>query len=277
MKMAIMRKISKHIIRHLEADDILLTDWITQNLNTLSEITDNVVSEDEIFDELCDFNHTSYSKLIKELEKQISENQPMDRISLNQDADGIRVTISDFGKSIDCKLSKTIFEMFKKIENIKEMDKGIFYENFCSNFLEDIGMESSVTKASNDKGIDILAKYKTYLNKDWSHLVFDDYVYLLGQAKFYNTKIDTPILRRLVGDSIFLRFDQIDYIEVAHNAIHLVVFSHNGFYDAAIEFARKNKIMRMSTEQMVSVLCAQKKPLETKSVMYLLQFCNLLI
>lgn len=273
MRIVTIRSISKYIVRHYNADEMLLTDWITEHLKELCNNIDNI-DIDYIFDELCDFATISFAKLIKEIEKQILANSPISRVNIKQVCDGVRIALNDLGIKGNLEISKDLYSKFNIVESQKNMDKGLFYEKFCSYFLEDIGLESCVTKASNDKGIDIFAKYKTKLHKDWGHLVFNDYVYLLGQAKFYSSKVDTPILRRLVGDSIFLRFDQIDYIEVAHNAIHLIVFSHNGFNEQAIEFAKKNKIMMMNTEQMISILCAHEFPQTSKAIMYITEYCN---
>lgn len=269
MRIRDIRRISEFISLFCEEDDIELTDWLTDNLDSAYSFLNETVAIDILFDELCDFKTKDFSKLVSELENEIEKSSPINRIVIEKQSFGVIVKQNEFGKDVKRELLQSIYNKFETIENLDKMQKGLFYEQFCSYFLEDIGLESEVTRASNDKGIDIFAKYKTKLNAGWGHLVFNDYVYLLGQAKFYNNVIDTPVIRKLVGDALLLRFDQLEYIDVAHNAIHLIVFSHKGFNSSAMSFAERNKVMLMDTKQMISILATHEEPESSSALSYL--------
>jgi len=256
-----------------EPTNILLTDWIINNLKSLEDELNYELSEDDIFDNFSDENSKFFSQLVRELEIHRGSQKLIYRINLLREFDGYYINLNSFGKETDICLSDEMRNHISKIENKKNMEKGLFYEEFCSKFLNDLGLESEVTIASGDKGIDIKAKYQTKLEKELSHLIFDDHIYLLAQAKFFNTKVDTPVLSKLLGDSILLRFDEFDYLDIAHNAFHLLVFSHKGFTTPALEYAKKKKIMTMDSEQIISIIASDKNPKDWSSYKYLISFC----
>jgi len=270
IKISQIRLIATTITRKFnEQNSILLSNWIAANLNTIELEEDCVLSEDEIFDNFADEDNDNFNKLIKEINKSIESQHLINRLELILEDDGYNLRLNSLGQNTNISIADRIREYIAIIEKQDKMRKGLFYENFCSYFLIDLGLDSEVTKASGDKGIDIKAKYSTKLSSELSHLVFNDSIYLLAQAKFFMKKIDTPVLRKLLGDSILLRFDEFDYVEIAHNAFHLLVFSHKGFTEPALEFASDKKIMTMDSEQIVSMISSSNNPKEWISYRYL--------
>jgi hypothetical protein len=269
MKISIVRIIAKNIIINFNSENLLLVDWMSQNIDLILEVTIGNCDYEQIYESFCDGSTRDFYLLSKELRKQIISQSPINRIELIEDYDGVRIELSDIGNKSKSHIANRMMRSFTEIEKLSKMDKGLFYEEFCCRFLNDLGIEAEKTPASNDKGIDIKARYKVQLDEKLSQLFFNDYVYLLGQAKFFSKKVDTPVLRKLVGDSIFLRFDQLDYIDIAHNAIHLVVFSHNGFTESAHHFSKKNKIMVMDTIQIISLVAASETAMMWTCYQYL--------
>ncbi|MFH0734568.1 MAG: restriction endonuclease [bacterium] len=264
-----LQNISSIICNTFDEEVCPLCDWITKNIRSLSIELKNRLSEDDIFDNLVDEGNTNFITLHRLIQKRVNTLKPLNRIEVVEEIDGIKIKQTEIGSKTNKIIYTEFLELFSAIECWDNMEKGLFYENFCTKFLTDLGLIAETTPPSNDKGIDIIAKYKTLLEQEHSHLVFNDYIYMLGQAKFLKGKVDTPILRRLVGDSIFLRFDSLENIDIAHNAIHLIVFSHNGFTDEAIDFANKKKIMRVETNQLITLISSSKNITEMKCYKYI--------
>lgn len=216
--------------------NVRLDDLISDIIENSDEIATN--EKEVYFESLADIHSKDFKRIIFELNQTIKENIDCPIIVLNDEADGFYI------KRIRNDNLKLYDKVIKKIESFDKLkkNKGIRFEKFCIDFLNDIGIESSSTRVSNDKGIDIKGKYKTKLNGTLGSFIRYDYVYILAQAKYYSNQIDTPVIRKLVGDSIFIRFDDLEYIEIKHNALHLIVFSRRGFTKPAAEFAIKNKI-----------------------------------
>lgn len=179
-----------------------------------------------------------FDNLIREVRKKIEQNSDCPVVSLADEADGYFVErlLGDHEG-----LYQEVIDRIESYESFGK-SKGIWFERFCIAFLEDFGVLCKATQSSNDKGIDIFGSYKTDLNRNVGKLILNEEIYVLGQVKYFSEKVDTPVIRKLVGDTIFIRFDELEYVEIKHNAVHLMVFSRNGFTDPASDFAKKNKI-----------------------------------
>lgn len=194
--------------------------------------------KEEYIESIGDPKSRHFDYLICEIKNKIEQNVDCPVVSLVIEADGyfIEKIVSDRDR-----LYENVIERIESYEKFGR-SKGLWFEKFCIAFLKDFGVTCRSTKSSNDKGIDILGSYKTSLNNNAGKLISNEDVYILGQAKYFSEKVDTPVIRKLVGDTIFLRFDELEYIEIKHNAVHLMVFSRNGFTAPAVNFAKKNKI-----------------------------------
>lgn len=267
MKIEKIRAIANSIMNYCEKSSIMLADYIINYINA----NDYELSEEELIESLGDEKSNDFMKLVRELEKQIDKATNTSRINLIEDFEGYHIKTTDFGAQTKVIVTKKIWDAFDSISGLNKTQRGSIYEEFCSKFLNDIGLEAKVTPQSNDKGIDIFAKYDANLKGELASLVFNDSVYLLGQAKFFKKSIDTPVIRKLVGDTFFLRFDKLEYVDIAHNAIHLVVFSHSGYTQGAIDFAKSNKIMLLDSMKIVNIVAASKNPNNWSCYKYLLQ------
>jgi hypothetical protein len=265
MKTQTIKKIAEIIYHSFNSDKTLLSDWIISNTITLSI---DGLSDEIIYESFGDTSSNKYDDILKYLNSIIDRHKPSNRILLIDDY-GTYLCLSDLGKRIDISCESYFRNAFNCIEKKDRMEKGLIYEKFCTCFLSDLSLDAETTIASNDKGIDIIAKYKSKFPNPNSKLVFNEDIYLVGQSKFLSSKVDTSIIRKLVGDSLFIRFDQLEYLQLAHNAIHLIVFSHNGFTDEAISFCQRNKVMRIDTTQMISILSSFSNPETTKSYEYI--------
>lgn len=233
--------ISYHWDGKKRLDEVLLEvfykNFCDDDLNTLCE-------------KYCDQNTVFFKRLIKQI-RIINIDNSFKKIELFEDLDGYYVVKTNENEFITSKYEEAV-KIIKQIE--KSKNKGRLYEKFCKLFLSDLGINTTVTKASNDKGIDIIGSYKVDFPDFITKLVFNEDIYLLIQTKFYNKPIDTPVIRKLVGDSLFIRFDELDYADIRHNAFHLIVFSHNGYTEPARTFASKNKIMIFDSTQLAHII-----------------------
>lgn len=205
---------------------------------------------EEACEKYCDCTTQYFKRLINCIEN-VNEENSFKKIEIFDEYDGyyVKKVSSDVLVTLKYKEVCSIFEEIEKRKN-----KGTLYEHFCKLFISDLGIDTEVTRNSNDKGIDILGNYTVNFSKNITKLIFSDDIYLLIQTKFYNKSIDTPVIRKLVGDSLFIRFDELEYFKIRHNAFHLIVFSHKGFTQPALEFAKKNKVMTFDSMQIAHII-----------------------
>jgi HJR/Mrr/RecB family endonuclease len=235
---------------------ILSYSWIGSI--RLDELIENIIESTEVsnsqdkeyyFENLADIHSPCYSKMVTELLHSIDYNKDCPLIELAEEVDGYYIKrLCNDNQELYTKVIRKI-ESFDKLSN-----KGIRFEKFCIDFLNDIGINAKSTKVSGDKGIDIIGHYKTKLDITLGSVIKYDYVYILAQAKYFNKKIDTPVIRKLVGDSIFIRFDDLVYVDIKHNALHLIVFSRKGFTNPALDFAKRNKIEVLDSDRIAHII-----------------------
>jgi HJR/Mrr/RecB family endonuclease len=251
MTIKLIKKIVNNIISVHWLGKVKVDDLIVSKLN---EICDKTIDSDEVLKELGDPNSKSFEKFIKAFKIIIAQNHVFSTVIIYDELDGIYIEKKHNDKNIDLKY-KEVINFINDIE--KTYNKGINYEKFCKFFLEDLGIKCETTNVSGDKGIDILGSYFANIDDDVANLVFYEHIYMLVQTKYFSSQIDTPVIRKLVGDSIFIRFDELDYLTIKHNAVHLIVFSHNGFTQPARDFADKNKVKTFDSTDIAHIIAAK--------------------
>lgn len=207
---------------------------------------------EDLTDKYADTSTRYFKKLINGI-IETNNNNDFIKIILEEDYDGFYIEQKYNDDFISNKYAEAI-ELIEKIGKPNIKNKGVVYEKFCKIFLNDLGIKSELTRGSNDKGIDIIGSFNANLPDEIGKIVFNDDIYMLIQTKYFNKKIDTPVIRKLVGDSLFIRFDELEYTQIKHNAFHLIVFSHNGFTVPAIKFAEKNKIKLFDSTKIAHII-----------------------
>lgn len=236
---------------------IISFSWVGANLvediiiNMSYDLIADPNTREEVIDEYADSNTKSYRNLITHIKSVNKSNELFQKIVLVERIDGFFLEKQKTDPSQGDKY-KEVVNLIDSFENQK--NKGVIYENFCKLFLIDLGITCKLTPKSNDKGIDILGSFKVKFPEKISDLVFNEEIYLLVQTKYFNKKIDTPVIRKLVGDSLFIRFDELEYVEIRHNAFHLIVFSHLGFTEPANKFAERNKIKLFDSTKIAHII-----------------------
>lgn len=257
MKKNQFRKLIDYLNEEFNISKTLLDVYICENAETIKSYFAGNLTQDQIYDTVGDPKSIEFEKFIKKYNELEGKEKASLRFRITEELVGIYIEKSKLGKKSGVKKLKAYKEAIRKIEKIRNKSKkGAVYEEFCTYFLRDMGMKAHRTKPSNDKGVDIKAYYKPCLPNRFSDYFMTDNIYVLAQTKFFDSKIDLSHLRKLVGDSIFLRFSELYYLDVTHNAVHLMFFSHEGFCKPAIEFAEKNKIIITDTNKMLNIISA---------------------
>lgn len=251
MKIQIIKRLVNNVIGVYWIGKVKIDDLI---ISKLKEICEGTIDEDEVLKELGDPNTKTFEKFVKYFKTIIAQNRNFSTVEISDEIDGTYIQKKHDDINVDLKF-KEVIDFINDIENTT--NKGVNYEKFCKSFLEDLGIICETTNVSGDKGIDIVGNYFANIDDDIANLVFYEHIYMLIQTKYFATQIDTPVIRKLVGDSIFIRFDELDYLTIKHNAVHLIVFSHNGFTQPAKEFADKNKVKTFDSTDIAHIIAAK--------------------
>lgn len=274
--MAIKRKISKYIMDNFNDNKKELSQYLFENCQSLVKNLELNIETDDIIFTIADSNNSDFEEFAKVLNEEIKKAGGRSKINLVKDHFNYYLEKSNLGISINNGL-KQVLEC--KLNEIKELPNGhIIYEKFCALFLQDFKFSNvNTTTSSNDLGIDITGEY-LFENED-ENLLLDmllpQKVSLISQVKFYDSLVDTSYVRKLIGDSLFIRFDKDNYNSIRHNPVYLIFFSHLGFTEEAKKFAQENKVRLIDSKFMIDLICSVTNNQELKSVDFLLNITKL--
>lgn len=229
-------------------EEIELSEFINDNIETILENCDIKEDKTDIF--IDDFCYNSSSKFEELAEELYSNNtDEFSRINIQLRDGFYYISLSDYARNSDCKLVDKYIAKLDTLCISEKQDKGIKYEKFCQKWLQEYCDEVNLTPKSNDKGIDIVGKICAKTTFDELKRV---QIQLLVQVKLYKNKVDVPIMRHLIGDSIFLSFAKSECSLFRPTV--LSVISHNGFSKKAISFAKEHHIFLVDSRKMINVL-----------------------
>lgn len=275
--MAIFKKrelitLAQYIFTNFDIDRIQFQSYLFENIPQLSKAIDSVLDEDDFWGTL----ENSSSHILRYLEELIKREKGQGHpikceIEINYCLEFLVRTT--FGYKSDISITNWMNDCLSKVSLKDEMTKARYYEDFCVAFLKDMGIQCFGTKYTGDSGIDLVGVIS--LNSEPTNpidfILYQGKFILLGQVKCTENFVDTPVLRHLIGDSIFNRFypKQINCplgaIVISNHPNILCVFSHSGFTKEAYSFAKNHGIRTFSSQQMVNLLSGMKdiKNLET--------------
>lgn len=225
-----------------------LADFINENVEDILEYCG--VKEDNRDDFIDDFCYNSSSKF-EEIAKELSENntEEFSRVNIKFRNGFYYISLSDYAKNSDCKLVDKYVSKLDALCISDRQDKGLKYEQFCQKWLQEYCAEVKLTPKSNDKGIDIIGKIAAETSFDELKNI---QIQLLVQVKLYKNRVDVPVIRHLIGDSMFLSFAK-EECSIFKPTL-LCVVSHCGFSKMAIDFARDNHIFLLDSKKMIKLL-----------------------
>lgn len=241
------------------------------------DISDKIIYEkifvnctEEFIDCYCDNTSEVYEDLARSLVRTCSESKVPININIQYEAPYYNIENTKFGINSFKGNRNRYLEQLNNICSFEDKVKGRFYEEFCNLFLKDIGIKVEKTSYSKDDGIDIFGKFEVTSNFQIIDIFFCREIYLLAQVKFYNYKVDTPVIRQIIGDSLFYKFNNLTQdLSISNKPLLLVVFSHNGFYENAKKFAQNNSVILFDSSQMIDMLCNLENVEQLSSIKYL--------
>ncbi len=263
-----MTQIGKKILTFIQEkfqldDEKELAEFINENVEDILEYCS--VKEDNRDSFIDDYCYNSSPKL-EELAKELSENniEEFSRINIRLRNGFYYLSLSDYARNSDCKLVDKYVAILDELCVSERQDKGLIYEQFCQKWLQEYCDEVKLTPKSNDKGIDIIGRIvaETSFNE-----LKNIQIQLLVQVKLYKNRVDVPVIRHLIADSIFLSFAK-EECSIFKPSL-LCVISHCGFSKTAIDFGDNNHIYLLDSKNMIRLLEKKGKLKEFECIKYL--------
>lgn len=262
MKRNEYRKVLKFIIDNFSNVKQPLDEYLVQIMPVIVENKSINLTEDEYIRDLCGGNIETYETFIKMLEKGIKVEKGLSKVNLRFDCPIYYLQQTEFGEKV---ISSTKDKYIGKLMDVLKVDsnlylnKGEFYENFCSYFLEDVGIKNWVTSRSKDEGVDIIGKIGRN-SASLKDLILKSEQYLLVQVKYHASKVDWSVIRHLIGDGNLYKHEPfiIDKQEhfIGAAPVSLLVISFSGFSERAKQLANKFNVEILDGYNLVDVLCS---------------------
>lgn len=206
-------------------------------------------------------------KLLKRLRKKINQGSTI-LFQLKIEHSNVFIKSTPKGLFQNSELTN---DYFNKLESIRLSEEsltnnhGHFFEEFVSEYLNDLGINNLKTSGSGDYGIDIIGEYKIVLSSDMdpSIKIVNKSSYLFIQCKMYGTKVGVPDLRKLLGDIMFFRTENHSVMQdsntLKHKPVIPIFVSHQGYKSISHEFGINQGITLWESKDIISNLIALKK------------------
>ncbi|WP_156576503.1 restriction endonuclease [Bacillus luti] len=267
----IKKKISKYIMENFNDGKIELSDYLVEKRQEIVKELKLNIEPDEIIFTIADTNSLEFLEFVKVLKGEIRKASGRSKVNLISDHLTYYIENSILGSSVNGRLKRVLED---KLGEVSKWKNGhTIYEKFCALFLQDFKYSNiNVTASSNDLGVDIIGEYifREETNNLLLEFLLPRKISLLSQVKFYNTLVDTSYIRKLIGDSLFIRFDREIYPNTRHNPVCLIFFSYVGFTEEAKKFAQDNKVCLIESNFMLDLICSEENCVGLKSVEFLL-------
>lgn len=153
----------------------------------------------------------------------------------------IVVIPSNLSKSLyNNQLESFLIEVETKLSLMDDTRKGYVFERLCSDVLKYVWPDNIHHGRSGDQGIDIICS---------EELTFPvgSKLQVAIQCKYYNTKIDTPVVRKLLGDLLVQTFEDSGVMW----PIMPMLLTNRGFTAEAQKLASKYGIELMTFKRLL--------------------------
>lgn len=218
-----IQRITSYILNSLYLEEETSLDELGEQL--YNDRPQTLILKEDQWEELNDTNSDGLWEVREELLRK--DNGKLNSITSRMGA--VIVTPSNLSISFATgQLDSFLNRVFERIENCGEFEKGYAFERVCESILNKIWEKCKCIGKAGDGGIDIICK-KTILIYgpiDLTQVV---------QCKYYSRKIDTPLVRKLLGDVIVHIFDNP---EIAMPTIPVLI-TNFGFTNNALVAAKK--------------------------------------
>lgn len=260
------KKIINYICDNFHESETTLSDYLCKNSSTIVQQLELPYEDDIFYYTIGDINSNDYKNFVELFKKELNNLSTSSKIILKEDLDDYNLTNSIYGKNINLDIKNNLFENLNSLKNLPQAP--LLYESFCGEFFKDMGFqEVEVTRSSNDFGIDIVAILPL---PSLNHLL-PEKLTIIAQVKYYETQLDTSFIRKLIGDSLFIKFDSFTYTNVSHDPLCLYLIGHNGFTKEAKLFAVKNGVKLLDSQDICDFLSSLENPYDAYATKFLVK------
>lgn len=247
----LIKGIYNYLNQNFNGEDVELSVCIAEHIANICDV--NGFDSDEyeyILDTYTDNIAVLYSsELIPEFSELCSGNN--NRLSIRKFEGIYYLCLNEYAKNYDNSLVDKYCDLLQKLcEMENKQYSSEAYEEFCQKWFSEFCKEVHTTPKSNDKGVDLIGVLKSSSLPD--SITANNEIRMVAQVKLYDHTVDTPIIRRLLGDVVFLTFDDSDICVFAPTV--LVVIGHKGFTKAATEFAKKYNVVLLDSRDLIRIL-----------------------
>lgn len=242
-KSELINNVSKFIYDNFNQKQTELYDYLYENIEFMAKKFN--IDEEFLEDKLVDRDSDYYKKLVKRILREGS----------------LYITIEEKGpfyyivKLNDINIEK-INKYYTKIEYILNNDinnsKGYIYEEFTLLFLKDIGFNIYEHKKTGDGGLDIICNKNIDYILPGVNIQFN----LYGQVKFHKDIVSTKYIKQLIKDKLYKVIIEKNSLTECHQTIFI---SHKGFSEKAKIYAKKNNLILLNTNDIISILLRENK------------------
>lgn len=237
MKAKDIDKIVEYIVRYSMNSQIELYEFIYKNIEVISKELN--IKEEIIEEDLLDRNSKDYMKLVDKLIKREHNFVKIKKITpyfylVNENI-------------IDIDVKKQYIKNIEKVlKNNSDSKKGFIYQEFVLEFLKLQNIEILERKQTGDGGLDIIGY------KDMSLFTNTNIrINIYGQIKCYNEVVNTTEIKQLVKDKMYEIIVEKNSFNECKQAIFI---NHYGFSKSAREYAKKQNILLLDTDDIVTAI-----------------------
>lgn len=261
MKQQWIKKFAEHIYFSFNCEKKQIDEYIVDNLERLSQ----VYNVDKIEKYLSDVGTRQYSSLIHHLQMIIQEEGHSSRIKIQYSPPVHYIYQTNFGKYANSDVVNKYLEKLDYILDTRENASHI-YEEFCVKGLNSLGIVCEKTPYKGDEGIDLIGEVKSKFENQLISNIIDETIILLGQVKFYKDKVDAPIIRHFIGDTLYYKTynKSIKKATVKH-----LVIGHRGFSKLAIDMAKGHGINIIDSVKLIQLLLNTDDSIASEALRYI--------
>lgn len=241
MKAKEMDKVVEYIIRHCTNDKIELYDFIYKNIEAISKQVN--IGEEIIEEDLLDRNSKDYLRLVDRLIKREHNLVKIKNIV------PYYYLISESKVDIDVK-KQYIKNIEKILKNNNDSRKGFIYQEFVIKFLKEQGIKILERRQTGDGGLDIVG-YKNIELFSKNNIKIN----LYGQIKCYSEVVNTNEIKQLIKDKMYEIIIEKNSFNECKQSIFI---NHCGFSKSAREYAKKQDVILLDTDDIVTTIISSK-------------------
>ncbi len=250
MKKKIVKCLYEYVNKHYQGEKVELCKFIGDNIDPIANAINLTADDYEIVLDSCTDNTSEiYLSEFVPLFSKFCDGKD-NRILLSEFEGSFYLCLNEYAKNYDSNLVDHYYELLQKLCKSEIHDSSIKYEQFCKLWFQVFCKAVSTTPTSNDKGVDLVGVLADSTIID--QISPNKEIHMLAQIKLFDKPIDTPIIRKFLGDVLFLTFDEGGISIFAPTVLFVV--GHNGFTNAAKAFGCKHNVILLDSRDLIRII-----------------------